>query len=415
MLKFVHVFAKTLIRVYGPEDLQAPNEEETKKLMAMNETRGQSSILGSVDYIGYVFTPTLDPPDRIPAARFSLPQQRCRDERLAFVECRHGLALFLNKNRPEAVVWNPISGHQRRVAFPTEFGNTREMDILYAAVLCAAGDDDPCHVHGDCDLSSFKLALVRGGEDNASVSVCLYKSKSGLWGNVISATKDWYTLSSRRMHGVLVGNALYWWFIQVIEGVILEFDFEMQKLVVVEKPVDQGRRSGFQIVRKEESSLGLIMLTELTMRLWERKVNSDDVATWALQKTIDLTKHLWPRQSVQVFWTRIQGYDEDHNVIFLGTSSGSFMIQLDSMQFDNRFQFKSIFTHFPYTSFYAAEEVCSHRYYIWLYLHIPNLEAKASGLLRLHEYVMTGQLVVEMMELKCQAVHHLIVLSDKLP
>uniref|UniRef100_A0A453LA29 F-box protein AT5G49610-like beta-propeller domain-containing protein n=3 Tax=Aegilops tauschii subsp. strangulata TaxID=200361 RepID=A0A453LA29_AEGTS len=305
--------------------------------------------------IGYVFTPTLDPPDRIPAARFSLPQQRCRDERLAFVECRHGLALFLNKNRPEAVVWNPISGHQRRVAFPTEFGNTREMDILYAAVLCAAGDDDPCHVHGDCDLSSFKLALVRGGEDNASVSVCLYKSKSGLWGNVISATKDWYTLSSRRMHGVLVGNALYWWFIQVIEGVILEFDFEMQKLVVVEKPVDQGRRSGFQIVRKEESSLGLIMLTELTMRLWERKVNSDDVATWALQKTIDLTKHLWPRQSVQVFWTRIQGYDEDHNVIFLGTSSGSFMIQLDSMQFDNRFQFKSIFTHFPYTSFYAAD------------------------------------------------------------
>uniref|UniRef100_A0A453LA55 Uncharacterized protein n=1 Tax=Aegilops tauschii subsp. strangulata TaxID=200361 RepID=A0A453LA55_AEGTS len=95
-----------------------------------------------------------------------------------------------------------------------------------------------------------------------------------------------------------------------------------------------------------------------------------------------MTKHLWPRQSVQVFWTRIQGYDEDHNVIFLGTSSGSFMIQLDSMQFDNRFQFKSIFTHFPYTSFYAAE---------------------------------TGQLVVEMMELKCQAVHHLIVLSDKLP
>ncbi|XP_044389622.1 uncharacterized protein [Triticum aestivum] len=313
-------------------------------------------LLGCFSYdqdIGYVFTPTLDPPDRIPAARFSLPQ-RCRDEGgLDFVECHHGLALFLNKKQPEAVVWNPISGHQHRVAFPPEFGDAREREILCAAVLCAAGDDDPGHVHGDCGLSSFKLALVRGGQDHASLFVCLYKSKSGLWGNVISTTKDWYTLFYWRKSSVLIGNALYWWCCQ-IEGCILEFDFKMQKLVTIEKPVDGGC-SNYQIMRTEESSLGLIILTELTMQLWERKVSSDDVATWVLQKTIELTKHLWPRQSVQVFWTRIHGYEEDHNVIFLGTSSGSFMIQLDSMQFNNRFQFKSIFTHFPYTSFYAAD------------------------------------------------------------
>ncbi|VAI34438.1 unnamed protein product [Triticum turgidum subsp. durum] len=313
---------------------------------------GNSRFLHCED-IGYVFTPTLDPPDRIPAARFSLPQ-RCRDEGgLDFVECHHGLALFLNKKQPEAVVWNPISGHQHRVAFPPEFGDAREREILCAAVLCAAGDDDPGHVHGDCGLSSFKLALVRGGQDHASLSVCLYKSKSGLWGNVISTTKDWYTLFYWRKSSVLIGNALYWWCCQ-IEGCILEFDFKMQKLVTIEKPVDGGC-SNYQIMRTEESSLGLIILTELTMQLWERKVSSDDVATWVLQKTIELTKHLWPRQSVQVFWTRIHGYEEDHNVIFLGTSSGSFMIQLDSMQFNNRFQFKSIFTHFPYTSFYAAD------------------------------------------------------------
>ncbi|XP_044382125.1 uncharacterized protein [Triticum aestivum] len=128
----------------------------------------------------------------------------------------------------------------------------------------------------------------------------------------------------------------------------------MQKLVTIEKPVDDGC-SDYQIMRTEESSLGLIILTELTMQLWKRKVSSDDVATWVLQKTIELTMHLWPRQSVQVFWTRIHGYEEDHYVIFLGTSSGSFMIQLDSMQFNNRFQFNSIFTYFPYTSFYAAD------------------------------------------------------------
>ena len=47
-LKCVRVFAKTLIRVFRPEYLRAPNED-TKKLMAMNEARGWPVMLGSVD------------------------------------------------------------------------------------------------------------------------------------------------------------------------------------------------------------------------------------------------------------------------------------------------------------------------------------------------------------------------------
>ena len=37
MLKCVRVFAKTLIQIFGPEYLRAPNEEDTKKLMVINE------------------------------------------------------------------------------------------------------------------------------------------------------------------------------------------------------------------------------------------------------------------------------------------------------------------------------------------------------------------------------------------
>ena len=47
-LKCARVFAKTLIRVFGPEYLRAPNED-TKKLMAMNKARGWPGMLGSVD------------------------------------------------------------------------------------------------------------------------------------------------------------------------------------------------------------------------------------------------------------------------------------------------------------------------------------------------------------------------------
>jgi hypothetical protein len=45
----VWLFAKSIIRVFGPEYLRAPNEEDTKKLMAMNEARGWPGMLGSID------------------------------------------------------------------------------------------------------------------------------------------------------------------------------------------------------------------------------------------------------------------------------------------------------------------------------------------------------------------------------
>jgi hypothetical protein len=39
------MFAKTLIGVCGDEYLPAPNEEDTKRLMAMNEARGSEVFL----------------------------------------------------------------------------------------------------------------------------------------------------------------------------------------------------------------------------------------------------------------------------------------------------------------------------------------------------------------------------------
>ncbi|XP_020176488.1 F-box protein At5g07610-like [Aegilops tauschii subsp. strangulata] len=313
---------------------------------------------------GYYFSPTLDPPDRIPAARFSLPQRH--RESLDFVECRHGLVLFLDKKLSEAVVWNPISGRQRRVAIPPEFGNPEKWGIIYAVVLCAAGDDDHGHGHGDCDLDYFKLVVVRMGvKDYRHVSACLYESKSGVWGNVVSTTTTGAFIFPAKP-SVLVGNALCWLLNRKTEGDILEFDFEVQKLVVTERPLDceiANRGLPFlRIMRTEQNNLGLIGYTGRSLRLWERKVNYDGVATWFLQKTIDLVKHLSP---VELRWSSINGYDEDHNVLFLWIFNGSLMIQLDSIQFGNCSRTnldattppvrKEIYTTYvPYTSFSAA-------------------------------------------------------------
>ncbi|KAE8802179.1 hypothetical protein D1007_22046 [Hordeum vulgare] len=316
----------------------------------------------------YPFIPRLNRPDRIPAARFSLPQ-RCRREILQLVECRHGLALFLNQRRPEAIVWNPISGHHRRVAFPPQFGDAAEKDILSVAVLCAAGDDDNGHVHGDCNLNSFRLALVPRCKHSCIPSLaCLYESKSGEWGNVISTTPTNRTLVWRKP-SVLVGNALCWFIRGKLEGGILGFDFEMQKLVVIDKPGDPRlahcSSSCLQIIRTEEGNLGLLIYTGFGLRLWEHKVSYDDVATWVLQKTIDLLERLLP---VQLQWSCILGYDEDHTVIYLWAPNAddSFTIQLDSIQFGDCFQTnfdatlsqkrKIVYTtSVPYRSFYTAD------------------------------------------------------------
>jgi hypothetical protein len=48
-IKSVRIFSKTIIRVFGLKYLCSPNEEDTIRLMAMNEKRGWSGMLGSLD------------------------------------------------------------------------------------------------------------------------------------------------------------------------------------------------------------------------------------------------------------------------------------------------------------------------------------------------------------------------------
>ena len=48
-IESVRRFVKVIVRVFGPEYLRAPNEDDTKKLMAANERRGWPGMLGSID------------------------------------------------------------------------------------------------------------------------------------------------------------------------------------------------------------------------------------------------------------------------------------------------------------------------------------------------------------------------------
>ena len=48
-LKFVRLFMKVLFRFFSPEYLLAPNEEDIKMLMVMNEAKSWPGMRGSMD------------------------------------------------------------------------------------------------------------------------------------------------------------------------------------------------------------------------------------------------------------------------------------------------------------------------------------------------------------------------------
>ncbi|CAN6342299.1 unnamed protein product [Urochloa humidicola] len=293
------------------------------------------------------FVPTLPRPDRIPAARFS-PPRRDGGDHLSFLGCRHGLALLADRARLEAIVWNPVTGGQRRVPFPPGFNGGH---VYKGAVLSSTGDD---HVHGDCPLIPFKLVLVlvHHSELHDSIaSACLYESESDKWGNVSSMAIPPLSL---HQPGVLVGNQVYWVLCRTSD--ILEFDVDRQSLSVVQKPEDAHvtNRSGLQVLRMEDNKLGLATLSKLGIQLWERDTNSDSVGRWVRLKTIELDKLLAVSPSIRICPATILGFDEDNNAFFVATDMGFYMIQLESLQFTKLFNGDRLTAHYPYTSFYTA-------------------------------------------------------------
>jgi hypothetical protein len=238
------------------------------------------------------------------------------------------------------------------LTFPPGLEASNEERRYHAAVLCADAQDG--HVHGDCLLSPFKLVLIYNGGTN--MFACVYESISGVWGDIVSVTSAGMIYFTRP--SVLVGNALCW---LLRRGDALVFDFKRQSLGVIEKPTDahitQYWYGSIQLLRTEDSGLGLTILTKLTIQLWERKSDYDGVVGWVLlQKTIQL-EGLFPHAVQSCLKTvLIMGYDEDTNMFFLSTTVGNFLLQLESMQI-RHITHRSKMCHdpfYPYTNFYTA-------------------------------------------------------------
>lgn len=137
------------------------------------------------------------------------------------------------------------------------------------------------------------------------------------------------------------------------------FDIERKSLGVIKKPADAYaiEPSCCQILRTDDDSgLGLALMWNLNIQLYERKPNYDGVVEWVLlQKTIQL-EGLFP-QGMRDRKAAMVGYNEDSNVIVLFTNIGEFMLEVDSMRFRTISESKVSWInkfHHPYRNFYTA-------------------------------------------------------------
>jgi hypothetical protein len=162
---------------------------------------------------------------------------------------------------------------------------------------------------------------------------------------------------------VLAGGSLFWKLAGNFVG-ILEFDLEKQTLGVLQVPVHMLEEGNylFWIMRAEGGGLGLLFLTGVSIQLWKRETDCDDVASWALGRTIDLEKQtlgkLLSLKSRGISATI--GYAEENNVIFLWTDGVVFMVHLESLQFKKLSEENYLPHYHPFESVYTAGNTILH-------------------------------------------------------
>ncbi|KAF0929321.1 hypothetical protein E2562_019904 [Oryza meyeriana var. granulata] len=312
-----------------------------------------------VDDFGYpFFCSVLGPPDLIPTERFSM-RRLAEDEGgnvqrdgWTFFGCRHGRVLLFDRKQSKIVMWDPDTGDHRRVAVPPEIDG-KEKIIWNGAVLCAAAADDG-HVHGGFSSCPFKVVLVGVASNNTRMFACVYSSETGKWSDLIFTAAPFLVFAFVDP-GTLVGNALYW-LPTGLGPAILQFDLDRQTLAVIEWPSNPNCYSNYmsQIFLAEGGCLGLVTLSSDSLQMWERKVCSEGVAKWLLQKTDELNRVLELGSGANIRHLVRLGYAEDMKVMFLCANCSLFMLQLDSLQSKKLWETNAMVPLHPYTSTYVA-------------------------------------------------------------
>uniref|UniRef100_M8CYL2 F-box protein AT5G49610-like beta-propeller domain-containing protein n=1 Tax=Aegilops tauschii TaxID=37682 RepID=M8CYL2_AEGTA len=238
-----------------------------------------------------------------------------------------------------------MTGEQRCLVVPPLF----KRSFLNGAVLCT----DKGHVHGACQFSHFKVVLVCKDRKEKKLLAFVYSSDTGVWGDLISTEVPSH-IRDTCTHGSLVGNAFYW-LLSIRDGILM-FDLDMQRLALIKGPpvVNSFCRDRRQIIQAENGVVGLAILYYPRLEIWQRNVDFHGVATWLLQKTIEMCTILGlPPQLEGGVTQKILAYSEEIDAIFIYVNTDVCMVQLKSMQSKRLHESCHINNYHPFTSFYT--------------------------------------------------------------
>ncbi|CAM0947666.1 unnamed protein product [Alopecurus aequalis] len=309
--------------------------------------RRNPPLLGFFDEFGGLpFLPTLEAPNRVPPGRFSLQRDDVDGGCHTSLGCRHGLFLTLLPKRLQILVWDPVTGDKHRLAIPTAFH--RKSAKIDGAVLRADGDVQ--------QHFQVVLAVVDGDdEQHIRALACVYSSKTGLWGNLVSTPIPYQDNGSSfptiifRHDAVLAGDSLYWELCGNLTG-ILEFDLVKQSLAVM--PVDTTNR--FTIIRADCGGIGFVTVSDCSAELWQRETDCDGGTSWGIRRTIELDKLISARLRVNRPPV-ILGFAEENNVVLLSTIIGLFLVHLESLKFEKLCEYMPLSCYHPFESVFTAE------------------------------------------------------------
>uniref|UniRef100_A0A0E0B7P7 F-box domain-containing protein n=1 Tax=Oryza glumipatula TaxID=40148 RepID=A0A0E0B7P7_9ORYZ len=87
-----------------------------------------------------------------------------------------------------------------------------------------------------------------------------------------------------------------------------------------------------------------------SLDLWKNKTNCDDATGWVLERTIQLDKLLSVEPGPRIT-SPCLGFVEEHNMLFVSTRIGGFLVHLESMQFKKLPQTIGMGYYYPFCSF----------------------------------------------------------------
>jgi hypothetical protein len=251
---------------------------------------------------------------------------------------RHGRAVFQSTRRIEdhnfpqdisLLVWVPFTGQRTEVPAPFKLVSS------YATVICAA---DGCD-HRNCHGGPFFIVLVSGDPEHENEemqsfsSACVYSSKTGAWGEVVSTNGVCFVCNAP---AVLVGKSLLYFLSNC--GYIVEYDLARHSLVRIKAPyhrLESAWNKKMILVQAEDAGLGIALVKPDPdtlgfsddgcdcLCLLSRKVSEGGDAKWVKLGVIyleDLFSHVRastiPNRDITAY---LIGFAEGANTVFVST------------------------------------------------------------------------------------------------